>query len=134
MQQGSYMQGATSPRCSTKQENSSSGSIEFAIEQRLDTVEAVEMALKQSPKFLLSMYGMEDRPSLNFEELIDFTKVARSTSYTKWDKRDSAWDPDYPVRSQISDAFNSPLTFDTVEAIRWKLIQRLKRLHKQGSH
>lgn len=134
MQQGSYMQGATAPRCSTKQEISSSKSIEFAIEQRLDNVAAVEMALKQSPKYLLSMYGMDDRPSLNFEELIDFTKVARSTSYTKWDDDKSSWDPDYPVGTPITDSPNSPLTFDTVDAIRWKLIQRMKRLRKLRGH
>lgn len=92
----------------------------------------LEMASEQ-PSKLLALFGLDGKPTLNFQQFRAVTDVPRATCYEKWDSTSPSFDPDFPVGSKKTDSRNSPLSFASIEAIAWILKRReARRMERFG--
>ena len=71
---------------------------------------------------LLLKYG----PVLSFAELLEATKVSRSTADNFKNQKHKRFDPLYPKGSPIFESTNSPHIFSSPDAAKW-LFARLTR-------
>ena len=103
-----------------------SSSLSVSAHFNMDNDGLLEMAGEQ-PSKLLALFGLDGKPTLNFQQFQNVTDVPRATCYSKWDTAKPSFDPDFPIGSKKTDARNSPLSFVSIEAIVWILKRREAR-------
>lgn len=73
----------------------------------------------------------QDGPVLDFQELIKFTKVGRSSAYKLMNPDDPAFDPDFPSGFPLFDSPRSPKVYWRHEALAWLEGRDKKRTHNK---